>query len=187
MGKMIIFSAPSGAGKSTVTRHLLKVFPQLEFSVSVTSRASRGNEREGVDYYFVTPEEFRRLVAEDKLIEWQEVYKDNFYGTLRSELDRIWAKGHVIVFDIDVKGGLNLKEMFQEQAMAVFIMPPSVEELRRRLTSRGTDTPEVIERRIDKATVELAYAQSFDAIIDNDDLDQTLAIAEKVVGGFINQ
>ena len=147
MGKVIIFSAPSGSGKTTIVRHLLERYPQLEFSVSATSRAPRGQERDGVDYYFLSQEEFAKAVAENRFVEWEEVYKGTCYGTLRSEVERIWAKGHVIVFDVDVIGGINLKRIFGDDACSVFIMPPSIEELRRRLVGRGTDAPEVIERR----------------------------------------
>jgi guanylate kinase len=184
--KVLIFSAPSGAGKSTVTQHLLKVFPQLEFSVSATSRPARGTERDGIEYYFVTPDRFRELIEAGELVEWEEVYRDTFYGTLRSELERIHTRGHVAVFDVDVKGGINLKRIFGEQALALFIMPPSVEELRRRLTARGTDAPEVIERRIAKAAIEIADAPLFDRVIHNLELAQTLAEAEKTVREFLD-
>ena len=156
--KVLIFSAPSGAGKSTIVNHLLEVFPSLEFSVSATSRAPRGDERNGREYYFLSAEEFASRVASGDFIEWEEVYSGSCYGTLKSELDRIWAEGHVVVFDIDVQGGLNIKKLFGEQALSVFIMPPSVDELRRRLEGRGTDTPEAIERRVAKAESEMAQA-----------------------------
>ena len=146
MGKVIIFSAPSGSGKTTIVRRLLARYPQLEFSISATSRAPRGEERDGTDYYFLPQEEFMRAVAENRFVEWEEVYEGTCYGTLRSEVERIWQRGHVIVFDVDVLGGINLKRIFGGDACSVFIMPPSVEELRRRLEGRGTDAPEVIER-----------------------------------------
>jgi guanylate kinase len=184
-GKVIIFSAPSGAGKSTITKHLLGTYPSLEFSISATSRTPRGTERDGVEYYFVTPERFRELVEAGEMVEWEEVYKDTFYGTLRSELERIHSCGHTAVFDIDVKGGLNLKRLFGEQALALFVMPPSVEELRRRLEARGTDAPEVIERRVAKAETEMADAPLFDAAILNGDLHCALAETERVVGEFL--
>ena len=150
MGKVVIFSAPSGSGKTTIVRELLKRFPQFEFSVSATSRAPRGCERHGCDYHFMTHEEFMQAVAENRFVEWEEVYKGTCYGTLRSEVERIWAKGNIIVFDVDVIGGINLKRIFGGDACSIFVMPPSVEELRRRLEGRGTDAPEVIERRVAK-------------------------------------
>ena len=143
MGKLVIFSAPSGSGKTTIVRELLQRFPRLEFSVSATSRAPRGKERNGVDYFFLSPEEFRQAVQEDKFVEWEEVYSGTCYGTLRSEMERIWQKGNVIVFDVDVIGGLNLKRIFSDRACAIFIMPPSIETLRERLVKRGTDSPEM--------------------------------------------
>ena len=178
MGKIIIFSAPSGSGKTTIVRQLLARYPQVEFSVSATSRAPRGTERDGVDYHFFTQEEFMQAVAEERFVEWEEVYKGTCYGTLRSEVERIWAKGHVIVFDVDVIGGLNLKRIFGDDACAIFIMPPSIEELRRRLEGRATDAPEVIERRVAKAEFELTKAPGFDRVVVNDDL--TAAIEETV-------
>ena len=178
MGKVIIFSAPSGSGKTTIVRALLERFPQLEFSVSATSRAPRGTERDGVDYHFFTQEEFMRAVAEERFVEWEEVYQGTCYGTLRSEVERIWAKGHVIVFDVDVIGGLNLKRIFGDDACAIFIMPPSIGELRRRLESRATDAPEVIDRRVAKAEFELTKAPGFDRVVVNDDL--ATAIEETV-------
>lgn len=185
--KVIIFSAPSGAGKSTVVGHLLKTFPYLEFSISATSRAPRGTERDGVEYYFFSEERFRSLIAENAFIEYEEVYPGSFYGTLRSEVERIWDKGHIILFDIDVKGGVNLKRIFGDQAMSVFIKPPSVEELRRRLESRGTDSPEAIDRRVAKAAEELRYEPMFDRILENDRLDKTLAEAEEIVSSFVGK
>ncbi len=183
----MIFSAPSGAGKSTIVNHLLKVFPSLEFSVSATSRAPRGEERDGREYYFLSAGEFASRVASGDFIEWEEVYSGSCYGTLKSELDRIWAEGHVVVFDIDVRGGLNVKRLLGSQALSVFIMPPSVEELRRRLYGRGTDTPEAIERRVAKAESEMAQADSYDRIIVNDSLDAALAEAEAVVREFLGR
>ena len=160
-GKIIIFSAPSGAGKSTLIGHLLKRFPQLEFSISATSRAPRGSEVNGKEYYFLSNEEFKNKVAAGEFVEWEEVYAGTCYGTLRSELKRIWDKGHVIVFDVDVKGGVNLKKIFGADALSIFIMPPSVEELRRRLEKRGTDAPETIAKRVAKAEEEITYAPLF--------------------------
>ena len=175
MGKVIIFSAPSGSGKTTIVRQLLERYPQLEFSVSATSRAPRGTERDGVDYYFLTQEEFKHAVSENRFVEWEEVYAGTCYGTLRSELERIWQKGHVIAFDVDVIGGINLKRLFGDEACSIFVMPPSVEELRRRLESRGTDAPEVIDRRVAKAEFELTKAPEFDHVVVNDRLEEAVA------------
>lgn len=185
MGKVIIFSAPSGAGKTTIVRELLQHFPQFEFSVSATSRAPRGTERDGVDYYFLTPEAFAEAVAQDRFVEWEEVYKGTCYGTLRSEVERIWAKGHVIVFDVDVMGGLNLKRIFGADACSIFIMPPSIEELRRRLVGRATDAPEVIERRVAKAEFELTKAPGFDHVVVNDVLEDAVRETSRIVEQFI--
>lgn len=186
-GKVIIFSAPSGAGKSTIVSHLLKQFPQLEFSVSATSRAPRGEEQNGREYYFMTNSEFKQGVANEMFVEWEEVYGGTLYGTLRSELDRIWGQNHVIVFDVDVKGGLKLKELFGDRALAIFIMPPSVEELRRRLVGRGTDSEETIAKRVGKAETELLYAPKFDTIIVNDNLADALKDSEQVVSDFLKR
>ena len=184
--KVIIFSAPSGAGKSTVVNHILSRRDDLEFSISATSRAPRGQEQHGVEYYFFTADEFRQMIAEDKFVEYEEVYEGSFYGTLRSEVERIWAKGHTIVFDIDVQGGVNLKRIFGDQALSIFIQAPSVEILRERLIGRGTDTDEAIERRVGKAASEMEFAAGkFDYTLINDDLSVALAEAEKVVGDFL--
>ena len=184
--KVIIFSAPSGAGKSTIVTHLLNIYPELEFSISATSRAPRGNEKHGVEYYFYTADEFRALIAKDSFVEHEEVYPGSFYGTLRSEVDRIWAKGNTIIFDIDVQGGVNLKRIFGEQALSIFIQAPSVEVLRARLIGRGTDTAEAIEKRVAKAASEMEFAEGkFDYKLINDDLETALKEAEKVVGGFL--
>lgn len=185
MGKIIIFSAPSGSGKSTIVNHLLSLNLGLEFSISATSRAPRGQERDGVEYYFLSSEEFERRIAAGDFVESEEVYKGCYYGTLRSEVERIWAKGNVIVFDVDVKGGLNLKKIFGGDALTVFIQPPSVEELRKRLLGRGTDSLEKIEQRLAKAKEELAYADKFDTVIVNDDLQTAFSRAENVVRSFI--
>ncbi len=185
MGKVIIFSAPSGSGKSTIVNYLLSLNLGLEFSISATSRAPRGSEKDGVEYYFLSTEEFERRIAADEFVEHEEVYKGCYYGTLRSEVERIWGKGHTIVFDVDVKGGLNLKKIFGSQALTVFIQPPSIEELRRRLVGRGTDSPEKIEQRIAKAGEELTYAPQFDTVVVNDDLATAQAEAEKKVRAFI--
>ena len=186
--KVIIFSAPSGAGKSTVVNHLLGMYPELEFSISATSRAPRGQEQHGVEYYFFTSDEFRKMIAEDKFVEYEEVYAGSFYGTLRSEVERIWAKGHTIIFDIDVQGGVNLKRIFGEQALSIFIQAPSVEILRERLIGRGTDTTEAIEKRVAKAASEMEFAAGkFDYTLINDDLQTALAETEEVVGGFLKK
>ena len=185
MGKIIIFSAPSGSGKTTIVRQLLERYPQVEFSVSATSRAPRGTERDGVDYYFLTPEEFRQAVSENRFVEWEEVYQGTCYGTLRSELERIWQKGHVIAFDVDVIGGINLKRLFGDDACSVFVMPPSIGELRRRLESRGTDAPEVIDRRVAKAEFELTKAPEFDHVVVNDRLEDAVAEVCALVDDFI--
>ena len=184
-GKIIIFSAPSGAGKSTLIGHLLKRFPQLEFSISATSRAPRGSEVNGKEYYFLSNEEFKNKVAAGEFVEWEEVYAGTCYGTLRSELKRIWDKGHVIVFDVDVKGGVNLKKIFGDDALSIFIMPPSVEELRRRLEKRGTDAPETIAKRVAKAELEITYAPLFDKIVVNDSLESAIADAIRITESFI--
>ena len=184
-GKVIIFSAPSGAGKSTVVKHLLGLHPEFEFSVSATSRPPRGQEQDGVEYYFIDAPRFRELIAEDAFVEYEEVYKNRFYGTLKSEVERIWAKGHVIIFDVDVKGGVSLKKYFGDQALSVFIQAPSVEVLRERLVKRGTDSAEDIEKRVAKAAEEMTYAPQFDRILVNDDLATALAEADAMVDAFL--
>lgn len=183
--KVIIFSAPSGSGKSTIVSHILKLHPEMEFSVSATSRAPRGQEHNGIEYHFFTADEFRKMIAEDKFVEYEEVYAGSFYGTLKSEIQRIWDKGHVIIFDVDVKGGVNLKKYFGDKALSVFIQAPSVEELRKRLVARGTDSAEAIAKRVAKASEEMTYADKFDYILVNDDLQKAYAEAEKVVDDFL--
>ena len=184
--KVIIFSAPSGAGKSTVVNHILSRRNDLEFSISATSRAPRGQEKHGLEYYFFTADEFRKMIAEDKFIEYEEVYAGSFYGTLKSEVERIWAKGNTIVFDIDVQGGVNLKKIFGDRAFSIFIQAPSVEILRERLIGRGTDTMEAIEKRVAKAESEMEFAAGkFDYTLINDDLETALAEAEKIVEDFL--
>ena len=184
-GKTLIFSAPSGSGKSTVVHHLLENHPEIEFSVSATSRAPRGEEKDGVDYWFLSEEEFRRRIDEGGFVEFEEVYSGSFYGTLKSEVERIWAKGHVIIFDVDVKGGVTLKRYFGDSALSVFIQAPSVEELRKRLVLRGTDSPEAIDRRVAKAAEEMTYAPKFDRVLINDDLQTAFAEAEAMVSEFL--
>jgi guanylate kinase len=185
MGKLIIFSAPSGSGKTTIVRRLMGVVDGLEFSVSATSREPRGVEQNGRDYYFLTNQEFDRKVAEDAFVEWEEVYAGTKYGTLRSELERIWAEGHTILFDVDVKGGVRLKSIFGADALSIFVMPPSIEELRNRLIGRATDSPEKIEQRIAKAGEELSYAEQFDLVIVNDDLEEAVGKVQEAVESFI--
>jgi len=184
-GKVLIFSAPSGSGKSTIVNHILGLHPEVEFSVSATSRPPRGTEQDGVEYLFYSADVFRALVADGKFVEHEEVYPDRFYGTLKSEVNRIWAKGHVIIFDVDVKGGVSLKKYFGDAALSVFIQAPSVEELRRRLIARATDTPEAIEQRVAKAAEEMTYAPKFDRVLINDDLDTAFAEAEAMVDTFL--
>ena len=179
--RVLILSAPSGSGKTTITRYLLEQFPELEFSISATTRVPRGEEKDGVDYYFLTPDTFREKIACGELLEWEEVYPGKYYGTPLSEVTRIGNKGHVMVCDIDVKGGVNVKKIFGQQALAVFIQPPSIDELQKRLQTRGTDTPESIACRVDKAREELTFASQFDVVIVNDVLETALQKAEQVV------
>ena len=186
MNKVLIFSAPSGSGKSTVVGHILGLHPEIEFSVSATSRLPRGEEKDGVEYFFYSADVFRLLVRDDKFVEYEEVYPDRFYGTLKAEVNRIWARGHVIIFDVDVKGGVNLKKYFGDQALSVFIQAPSVEVLRERLVKRGTDSAEDIEKRVAKAAEEMTYAPKFDRILVNDDLATALAEAENMVDTFLS-
>ncbi|MFP4557395.1 MAG: guanylate kinase [Bacteroidales bacterium] len=185
-GKLIIFSAPSGSGKTTIVRQLLSKYKNLEFSVSACSREMRKGEVDGHDYHFLTPDEFRKKIDNHEFVEWEEVYPGSYYGTLKSELERIWGKGNHVVFDVDVIGGANLKEQFGDRALAIFIMPPSVEELQKRLENRGTDTAESIAKRVGKANEEMKYAKGFDALIVNDNLETAIADAEKIVLDFIN-
>jgi len=186
-GKLIIFSAPSGAGKTTIVHHLLKVNKLLEFSVSACSRHRRGNEKNGADYYFLSVEEFKKRIENDEFIEWEEVYENNFYGTLRSEVERIWKMGKHVIFDVDVDGGLNLKKQFGTQALAIFVMPPSIESLEKRLKGRQTDTPESIAKRTAKAVLELKKANLFDKLLLNEHLHTAFAEAEKMVNEFLEK
>lgn len=185
--KVLIISAPSGAGKSTLVSHLLEAGLPLMFSVSATSRKPRGNEVDGREYYFITAAEFRRRVRRGEFVEWQEVYKDHYYGTLHQELERISDEGKIPLFDVDVMGGINLKNIFGEDALSVFVMPPSVEELRKRLIRRGTDSPEKIEMRVEKAASELLLADRFDLVIINDNLETACAAIMRIVTEFIEQ
>lgn len=185
-GKVLIFSAPSGAGKSTVVNHLLGLHPEFEFSISATSRAPRGQEKDGVEYYFRSPEEFRKLIEQDAFVEYEEVYEDRFYGTLKSEVERIWNKGHVILFDVDVKGGVNLKKYFGDAALSTLIVPPSLEVLEQRLRGRGTDSEEAIRERLDKASWELDFARGkFDWELVNDRLEDTFTLSEAEIDRFL--
>lgn len=183
--KLVIVAAPSGAGKTTIVHHLLQVIPELEFSVSATTREQRPNERHGVDYYYITKEEFHRRVDNNEFLEWEEVYGGNFYGTLKSELERIWAKGHHVIFDIDVVGGLRLKELYPNNSLSVFIMPPSVEALEQRLRGRGTETPANLAMRVEKAAHEMGFSSKFDVTIVNANLNQSLPEAENIVRAFL--
>ena len=183
--KVLIFSAPSGSGKSTIVHHILGLHPEVEFSVSATSRPPRGKEKNGVEYWFMTTRKFLAKVAADAFVEYEEVYPGRFYGTLKSEVDRIWKKGHVIIFDVDVKGGVSLKKYFGDKALSVFIQAPSVEVLRERLVRRGTDSPEEIEKRVGKAEEEMKFAPLFDHILVNDDLETAFAEVEEVVDKFL--
>ena len=183
-GKLIIFSAPSGAGKTTIVKHLLQQNLGLEFSISATSRAMRHTEINCKDYYFLSAEEFKAKIDANEFLEWEEVYAGTFYGTLKSEVERIRNNGKHVVFDVDVVGGCNIKKYYGNEALAVFVQPPSVEELRNRLISRSTDAPEVIEKRVAKAEYELTFANQFDVIITNDQLEKALAQAEQVIREF---
>ncbi|PIB27635.1 guanylate kinase [Maribacter sp. 4U21] len=187
-GKLIIFSAPSGSGKTTIVRHLLGCEDlNLAFSVSATSRPRRGKEKNKEHYYFMTVSEFKKHIKNDDFLEWEEVYRDNFYGTLKSEVERLWAEGKNVIFDIDVAGGLRIKKKFPKQTLAVFVKPPSVDELKIRLKKRSTETDDKINMRIAKASVELATAPQFDRIIKNYDLNTALKEAEELVSDFVNQ
>ena len=187
-GKLIVFSAPSGSGKTTIVRNLLeKEALNLAFSVSVTSRKPRGNEKEGRDYYFISIEEFKDHIRQKNFLEWEEVYRDNFYGTLHSEVDRLWEMGKNVIFDIDVVGGLRIKKKYPERTLAIFVQPPSVEELKIRLKKRKTESDEKINMRIAKASIEMATAPQFDHIIVNDQLDNAIREAEELISNFISE
>ncbi|CAA0146059.1 guanylate kinase [Tenacibaculum maritimum] len=185
-GKLFVFSAPSGSGKTTIVRHLLAQERfNLEFSISATSRNPRSNEKEGVDYYYISLEDFKQKIKKEEFLEWEEVYRDNFYGTLKTEVERIWAKGKHVIFDIDVRGGLRIKEKFPEETLAVFVKPPDINELLKRLKKRGEESDEKIAARIAKAPIELATAPMFDKTIKNYDLAVALKDAESLVDEFL--
>jgi guanylate kinase len=186
-GKLIILSAPSGTGKSTLVQYLLTRPFDLEFSVSATSRPPRGNEQNGKEYYFLSKEEFQKKIAQNEFLEYEEVYPGCYYGTLRSEIDRISAKGKNIIFDVDVLGGLNIKKQYNGRALAIFIAPPSLEELKKRLMIRGTDSPEMIAKRLEKAEFEMSFAPQFDVVIVNDDLEKAKKATEEVIYNFLEK
>jgi guanylate kinase len=187
MNKVIIFCAPSGSGKTTIVKHLLSVNKQLAFSVSACTRAQRANEVHGKDYYFLTHEDFKNKLVHGEFLEYEEVYGGNFYGTLKSEIDRIWAEGKVVIFDVDVVGGLNLKKHFEDKALAIFVKPPSVEILAQRLKERSTETEETLQVRIGKAVLELAYENKFETVLLNENLPEALQKAEQLVNDFIGK
>ena len=186
-GKLIIFSAPSGAGKTTIVQHLLKKVPELEFSISATTRKARGEEVNEKDYYFISKEEFLHRIAKKQFVEFEEVYSGTFYGTLRTEIERIWQHGKTVIFDIDVEGGLHLKRKYEDQALAIFVQPPSLEVLKERLAGRGTDSKEKLAERFIKAEKELNYAPQFDIILKNHDLQTACSEAEELVRNFLSQ
>ena len=186
-GKLVIISAPSGAGKSTIVNYLMDKDLHLEFSISATTRKPRGEEKNGKEYYFIKPDEFRKRINEGDFIEWQEVYKEQFYGTLREETDRIFNRGNNVLFDVDVKGGINLKNIFGNKAISIFLMPPSVEELKKRLCLRGTDSPQKINMRVEKALEEMRLADQFDHIVINDRLEQAQKEIYEIIKSFIER
>lgn len=185
-GKIILFTAPSGAGKTTIVKHLLQSNPALSFSISACTRDKRGrSEENGKDYYFITPEEFRQKIERGEFVEWEEVYEGAFYGTLKSEIERIWNMGKHVILDVDVKGGLKIKEYYKDRALAIFVKPPSIEALAERLQARATDSASSISSRVFKAKFELSFENKFDCVIVNDDLSQAIAQAEKLVNNFL--
>ena len=186
-GKAIIFSAPSGSGKTTIVKHLLEQNPDLGFSISASTRDKRGRtEQNGKDYYFLSPADFRKKIDNNEFVEWEEVYEGNFYGTLKSEIERIWNEGKNVIFDVDVKGGLNLKKYFGDRALAIFVKVPSLEVLNERLSDRGTETPESLSRRLFKAQFEMGFSDNFDVVLVNADLNKSLAEAQKLYEEFRN-
>lgn len=188
-GKLIIFCAPSGSGKSTLVQWLMATHPELRlaFSISCTSRPPRGTEQNGVEYFFISPDEFRQRVAADEFLEYEEVYEGRFYGTLKSQVDTQTQRGENVLFDVDVKGGCNIKDFYGDRALSIFVQPPSIDELRRRLVARATDTPEAIEQRVGKAAYELTFAPRFDYVVVNDDLERAKEEVYRLVSGFVNR
>jgi guanylate kinase len=184
-GKIIIITAPSGAGKTSITRYLLNKYPQLAFSVSAATRQPRGKEKSGVDYYFMSLEEFQEKIQTNAFVEWEMVYEDKYYGTLKSELERIWTEGRVPILDIDVKGAIHVQNQFPHTSLSIFVQPPSVDELKKRLQSRGTESEESIATRVNKASYELSFSHSFKKVIVNDDLDRACAETEQVILDFL--
>lgn len=185
MNKVVIFSAPSGSGKTTLVKHCLAHFPELQFSISCTTRGPRGDEKHGVDYHFLSPDDFKKKISENAFVEFEEVYTDKFYGTLKDEVQKIWDNGKIVIFDVDVKGGVNLKKIFGEQALSIFIAPPSIEELERRLITRGTDNLDTIKTRVAKAEEELTYKDQFDKVVVNDVLEIATQEMENILTAFI--
>jgi guanylate kinase len=183
--KLLIITAPSGAGKTSVTKHLMKCFPQLAFSISAATRQPRANEKDGVDYHFMSVADFQQKIRNDEFVEWEMVYEGKYYGTLKSEIERIWSNKQTPILDIDVKGAIHVQGLYPEQTLSVFIEPPSIDELKRRLLSRGTETAETLQARISKASYEISFKQSFKKVIVNDDLQKACNEAEAVVGAFL--
>lgn len=187
-GKAIIFSAPSGSGKTTIVKHLLKTNSDLGFSISASTRDKRGRtEQHGKDYYFLTPEDFKKKIDSDEFVEWEEVYEGNFYGTMKSEIERIWKEGKNVIFDVDVKGGLSLKKYFGDRSLAIFVKVPSLEVLKARLNDRGTETPESLSRRLFKAKFEMTFQDKFDVVLVNEDLEKSLAQAQRLYDDLKNR
>lgn len=186
MGKLIVISAPSGAGKTSIVRYLLKELPNLSFSISACSREKRDNEVDGIDYHFLGVEGFKQKIKEDAFLEWEEVYPNQYYGTLKSEIERIWGEGKTVIFDVDVVGGLNIKKQYPKECLSIFIMPPSIEVLRERLSGRGSESEESLEKRLGKAEEEIAQNQEFDEIILNDDLEIACTETKEVITNFIH-
>lgn len=187
MRKVIIFSAPSGSGKTTLVKHVLEKFPQLAFSVSCTTRNPRGEEKNGIDYHFISPDEFRQRITKEEFVEFEEVYTDKYYGTLKSEVEKIWNECKVVIFDVDVKGGISLKKYFGDKALSIFIMPPSIEELERRLISRATDDAPTINTRVAKAEEEMTFQNQFDEIVVNSDLNKAKIETESLISNFLSE
>ena len=187
VGKIIIITAPSGAGKTSITKYLLNKYPNLSFSISAATRKPRGNEKDGVDYYFMSLEEFQQKIHHNEFIEWEMVYEDKYYGTLRSEIERIWSLGKTPILDIDVKGAIHVQKQFPEESFSLFVQPPSVDELRKRLEGRGTETPENIETRLSKANYEMSFNHSFNQVIVNDTLEHACVQTENAILNFLNK